>query len=177
MSIGLSNYKISNNLYLGDLAFQNSKEFIETFGVYTAAASAPLSPKENDIWFDTVNGITYRWYVDSTSSQWVEFTGGIAGLLNTLPSTPQGNIVEINLGNTPVRAGSFIINGSGFTTSRPVNVFQSIGPYTGKGDFYDESEMDFLICNAAAISTTQIQVYWQSNTYVSGNFRFCYVLL
>lgn len=177
MTVGSNLKEIPTNLYLGTLAYQNTEDFIDSFGIYTAAAAAPSSPKENDIWFDTVNGITYRWYVDATSSQWVEFTGGIAGLLNTSPNALQGNTIVVNLGSTPVKSGNFIFAGTGFTVGRPVQIFQIPGPYSGKGTLADEAEMDSIILNGIVISSTQIQVYWNSQTYVSGFFNFCYVLV
>ena len=45
----------------------------------TPADTAPASPSENDLWWDSTNGILMVYYNDGTSSQWVSANSGIAG--------------------------------------------------------------------------------------------------
>ena len=45
----------------------------------TPGDTAPGSPSENDLWWDSTNGILMVYYNDGTSSQWVSANSGIAG--------------------------------------------------------------------------------------------------
>jgi hypothetical protein len=45
----------------------------------TPGDTAPASPSENDLWWDSTNGILMVYYNDGTSSQWVSANSGIAG--------------------------------------------------------------------------------------------------
>tara|TARA_Y100000310_G_scaffold262820_1_gene272634 strand:+ start:842 stop:1153 length:312 start_codon:yes stop_codon:yes gene_type:complete len=40
---------------------------------YTEGTSAPLDPIVGDEWYDTSNGILFKYIDDETSTQWVEF--------------------------------------------------------------------------------------------------------
>jgi len=50
----------------------------------TVGDTAPATPKSGDLWFDSVGGQTYLWYVDPNTSQWVS-TNNIGSL--PVPST------------------------------------------------------------------------------------------
>lgn len=39
---------------------------------FTVSATAPTSPENGDAWFDTTSGLTYVYYVDEDSAQWIE---------------------------------------------------------------------------------------------------------
>jgi len=43
-------------------------------GHTTVSATAPSSPVQGDLWFDTVGGGLMIWYDDGTSAQWIEAT-------------------------------------------------------------------------------------------------------
>lgn len=96
------------------------------------------------------------------------------------PQGPQGSSgggsapahVTVDLGGTPRRSGSFAITTSGLTTGAPARVMQAAGPYTDKGSLADEAEMDAITVAAVCESSTVIRCYWNSPTYVKGNFRF-----
>ncbi len=45
----------------------------------TPGDTAPASPSENDLWWDSTNGILMVYYNDGTSAQWVTANSGIAG--------------------------------------------------------------------------------------------------
>lgn len=39
---------------------------------FTVSATAPTSPENGDAWFDTTSGLTYVYYIDEDSAQWIE---------------------------------------------------------------------------------------------------------
>lgn len=99
---------------------------------------------------------------------WVNINSSLNSSLTTF---------EVNLGNTPRKSGSFNITGfSNLGVGQQVYISQASGPYTGKGTLADESEKDGIVANAVVTSATTIKVYWNSNTFVRGNFKFNYYL-
>jgi hypothetical protein len=84
--------------------------------------------------------------------------------------------VEVDLGSSPRRSGSFSITSSGLITNKAVSIQQAVGPYTGKGTLPDETEMDMLIVTGITTSATNIQCYWNCPTFVKGNFKFNYII-
>ena len=84
--------------------------------------------------------------------------------------------VEVDLGSVPRTSGSFSITSVGLTASKAVSIQQAVGPYTGKGTLADETEMDMLIVTGVTTSTTNINCYWNSPTFVKGNFKFNYII-
>lgn len=86
------------------------------------------------------------------------------------------NTVEVNLCSIPKKSGSFIIPGTGLVTGKAVFINQASGPYTGKGTLADEAEMDGLIVKGKVISATEIKCFWNSATFVIGNFKFDYFI-
>lgn len=87
------------------------------------------------------------------------------------------NVVEVDLGSTPRRSGSFQLTTTGLTADQHVVIEQVNGPYTGKGTLADEAEMDQISVTGQAISSTVIQCYWTSPTLVKGSFKFAYTLV
>lgn len=105
-----------------------------------------------------------------TALQMKNYAGGGGG-------SSSFTVVEKDLGTNPRRSGKFTITGlSGLTTSKPVNIFQAVGPYTNKGTLADEAEMDGLIVKAIVTATDTITAYWNSATAVRGNFKFNYLV-
>jgi hypothetical protein len=95
----------------------------------------------------------------------------------TDPAKPVVATFEANLGTKPLRAGHFSITGlSGLTTGKPVLVQKAVGPYTGKGTRQDEAEMDQVSAQGIVISATQIDIYWQSHTFVQAKIKFDYAV-
>lgn len=80
--------------------------------------------------------------------------------------------VEVNLCSVFKKSGSFIIPGIGLEIGKAVFINQASGPYTGKGTMADEAEMDGLIVKGKVISATEIECFWNSATFVIGNFKF-----
>ena len=73
----------------------------------------------------------------------------------------------VNLGTTPRRSGSFVLNASNHNV-----VIQADGPYTGKGTLADEAQMDAIRVTTSQVNSQQIRCNWTSATFVKGNFRF-----
>lgn len=110
----------------------------------------------------------------TTSGYFINFLGQLIG-----PSAGSSTVfvsVEKDLG-TAKTAGSFQITGlSGLSVGKPVLINQAVGPYTGKGNLADEAEMDHVSVSASVTSTSVITAYWNSPTFVSGNFKFNYLI-
>jgi microcystin-dependent protein len=42
-------------------------------GKFTVSETAPVDPDEGDVWFYSVDGTSFIWYVDEDGGQWIEF--------------------------------------------------------------------------------------------------------
>lgn len=88
-------------------------------GAAITSATAPTTPQNGDIWFNTNDGTLYTYYNDGTSSQWVELRSEIAkSQVGLVPIAPTS--VTVGSGTASVAAdgrvtftgcGSFIVNG------------------------------------------------------------------
>jgi hypothetical protein len=71
---------------------------------YQVSATAPTTPQNGDTWFNSTDGVTYMYYVDTDSSQWIEVGGLNADAetsLNdfddvTITSPTDGDILRYN---------------------------------------------------------------------------------
>lgn len=63
---------------------------IPTQTVVFMSATPPPYPDEGNLWWDTIGGNLYVWFIDSTSSQWVIANLGMQGL--TGPAGPMGPV-------------------------------------------------------------------------------------
>lgn len=108
----------------------------------------------------------------TTAGQFLNYLGTV---IDTYSGSIPMSTTEVNIGTKPRSSGTFNITTSGLTSGRPVLVVQASGPYTGKGTLADEAEMDSITVRAKATSTTNIQCYWSSMTYITGNIKFDYV--
>lgn len=86
------------------------------------------------------------------------------------------DVIEVDLGATARRSGSFTIAGTGMTPGAPVQIAKAAGPYTGKGARADEAELDQITATAVVETASLIRVYWQSAGPVRGNFKFSYLI-
>jgi hypothetical protein len=124
------------------------------------------------------------WNADHTAPDIADVTGLQAELdskysaSNPPPASSAAFVeVEKNIGSVPKLAGRFTVTGlSGLTIGKPVIISQAVGPYTGKGTRADEAEMDGLIVKAAVTAADTITAYWNSATFVKGNFKFNYLV-
>lgn len=112
-----------------------------------------------------------------TRALWV-LNAMLVGPIQTTFATVEKNLTMPSaMGPGPRRSGTFSITGlSGLTVGKQVLVTKAIGPYTGKGARADEAEMDQIDAQGTVVSPTQIDVYWQSKTYVQGNHKFNYAV-
>lgn len=44
-------------------------------GSYTVSATVPAEPGDGDVWFDSTDGLSYIYYNDGDTSQWIELSG------------------------------------------------------------------------------------------------------
>lgn len=104
-----------------------------------------------------------------------KFYNGVAN--DTIMGAPQLTTVEIDIGNSPLYSGSFDISGSGFNVGRTVIVNQACGPYTGKGDLPDETEMDLIGVAGYVLDSSTIRCYWTSSQPIASKIKFNYQLI
>lgn len=65
----------------------------------TVSATAPASPADNDLWWDSTNGLLFVWYNDGSSSQWVTVDQGSVGFL------PAGSDTQVQYNDGGTLAG------------------------------------------------------------------------
>lgn len=76
------------------------------------------------------------------------------------------------------RSGHAQITGlAGLTAGKQVLIEQAPGPYTGKGTRTDEAEMDAISATAVVLNAGTIDVYWNSQYRVRGNYKFNYLVM
>jgi len=104
---------------------------------YTASGTAPASPHNGDIWFNTTSNVIYTYTYDTVSSYWLDTEG---------PSVAQANLTTtITVANVITTNGVYWSNGAAFSSG---------GTYTGG---YVAGQATFgsnLIANSAAASTS-----------------------
>lgn len=85
-------------------------------------------------------------------------------------------VLEIDVGSTPKRRGTFTITNAGIAVGKPVAVLLAAGPYTGKGTLADEAQMYPGITFAAVSSAGSALVYWSAplGAAVRGNIKVNY---
>lgn len=83
---------------------------------------------------------------------------------------------EVSLGSKPISSGTFNIAGSGFTVGKNIMINQAPGPYTGKGTYTDEIEMDQISVAGYIVNSSTIKCNWGCNTLVKGNVKFNYIV-
>lgn len=99
--------------------------------------------------------------------------------LSPAPNPYRMQIVEVDIGSTPLYSGSFTIAVSGgLTFGDPVYIQQAVGPYTNKGTSGDEVEMDQVTVTAQATSATLVTAYWQTlDAPITGFVKFQYAVI
>ena len=80
---------------------------------FYVSATAPTAPNNGDGWFNTETAVTAIWYVDGTSSQWVE-AGNSGPTGPTGPTGPQGiaggEVVFSNVSPESANPGDFWVD-------------------------------------------------------------------
>lgn len=60
-------------------------------GSYTVSATVPAEPGDGDVWFDSTDGLSYIYYNDGDTSQWIEIGNQTAGPVGPSgPGLPSG---------------------------------------------------------------------------------------
>lgn len=141
-----------------------------------AERNATIQYRDDGVDIGTKGGIEY---IDFTGAG-VTATNPSAGLLQVDVTSGGGassiTTVEVNLGAIPRLSGTFDITTTGLTADKAVIINQANAPYTDKGTLADEAEMDNLTVTGRTTSTTNIQCFWRSDTFVLGNFKFDYLV-
>jgi hypothetical protein len=85
-------------------------------------------------------------------------------------------VVEVDLGSTGKLGGQFLIRDPQIKSGNVV-ISQAAAIYTGKGNLYDESEMDIVQVNGYVSGLQTITAFWNSRYFVKGNFKFNYQIV
>lgn len=85
---------------------------LDPIPLYTASATPPLTAKANDIWYDTVDDIIFKYIDDGNSSQWVDtntppLNNNVSAIIGTsLSITGEGTVTSgLTVGTLSVNAG------------------------------------------------------------------------
>lgn len=91
----------------------------------------------------------------------------VAALLAAPPGSVSATTVEVDLGSTPVFAGSFTITDAAITSTSKVLCWQAPGPYTDKGAGTDAAAMETVQVIAVEPGTGSALVRWQTPPIVT----------
>ena len=86
---GIQGHLFVGNIYADGFYFSNLSPFVsgsENGATITVSNTAPISPSQGALWFNSNSGELYVYYNDSDSSQWITPVGSIG------PEGIQGNI-------------------------------------------------------------------------------------
>jgi hypothetical protein len=118
--------------------------------------TAPTSPKRGDLWLDSTSGVTYVYYVDANSSQWIDIGGGDSATelnvvdsptinlnYNTTTKVLSADVIEnyvttASLSASPMAAKAWVnFNGTNSTTLSGIRSSYNVSSITrnGNGDY------------------------------------------
>jgi len=102
-------------------------------GSMSSSSSAPSSPNEGDLWYDTAGDVIYAYVNDGTSNYWIDISGeGYYGV-NATTATYSGNISAGNLSTGGTVTASGNITGGNLITSGTLSVGSVSGNLTIDG--------------------------------------------
>jgi hypothetical protein len=90
----------------------------------TTSDTAPTTPSDGDLWYDSTTGKTFVWYEDGSSDQWVEVGAN-------------AQIVIPQHGSSHVRGGSDVIDGDRLTVDYVPTRYTRNSAASGAGDNTD----------------------------------------
>jgi hypothetical protein len=90
----------------------------------TTSDTAPTTPSDGDLWYDSTTGKTFVWYEDGSSDQWVEVGAN-------------AQIVIPQHGSSHVRGGSDVIDGDRLTVDYVPTRYTRNSAASGAGDTTD----------------------------------------
>ena len=91
---------------------------------------APTAANNGDVWFDTTKGISFVYYNDGTSSQWVEMlSSSVPAVTEIMPS---GSVIQTARATAPT--GWLLCQGQAVSRSTYSLLYAAIGTAYGVGD-------------------------------------------
>jgi microcystin-dependent protein len=114
-----------------------AKAAVSTVGI--PSPTAPTPANNGDVWLDTTMGISFMYYNDGTSSQWVEMLSSAVPSVNEI--MPIGSIIQTARLSAPT--GWLLCQGQSVSRTTYLGLFSAIGDTYGAGD----GSTTFLIPN------------------------------
>jgi hypothetical protein len=166
-------YTTTGNTWTWIQYFPNDPETRYLKEAVTTSDTAPVSPSDGDLWYDSVGGRTYVYYDDGAGSQWVD-------------TSPQGSGVSdaISEGNTSAEVidtgsdGRFVVTTEGSERLR-ITSAGNVGIGTSAPGSYNSEADDLVIYNsgdggitiATGSSTGQNKIYFAKGTTGSEQYK------
>lgn len=89
---------------------------------FTVSSTAPANPVTGDAWFDNTEGITYIYYHDGDTGQWVETGNPVLSYMNL------DSLTDVN-SSTAANGQALVYNGSEWI---PGSVESGLHPFFGR---------------------------------------------
>lgn len=103
--------------------------------VFTASATAPVSPNAGDSWFDTTNGVYLIYFNDGNSSQWVESSNSVQS------AVPTGGVMPF--AGTAAPSGYLLCDGSSVSSTTYLALHAVISNTYGGSAYTGASGLNF----------------------------------
>ena len=172
---GIQGNLFVGNVYADGFYFSNLSPFVSGSGngaSITVSNSAPVSPVQGAIWFNSDSGELYVYYTDSNSSQWVTPTGSIGpqGLQGNIGATgatgPAGTIGSTGATGVAGEAGATGVTGNVGATGA-TGITGNVGATGATGPVFTITTSE-----TAPVSPAPGALWWSSNL---GTLFFYYV--
>lgn len=108
----------------------NGTSWVAAGGGVTNSATAPTSPANGDVWFNTTEGTMFVYYSDGTSNQWVEATSPKQSIESY--QIPAGSIMA--WGGSTAPTNWMLADGTAVSRTTYASLFAAIGITYGSGD-------------------------------------------
>jgi len=105
-----------------------AKPSVSTTTIHSSAI--PTTANAGDVWFNTNTGVSFTYYDDGTSKQWVEMVSSSVPAANTI--MPSGTIVQTARATSP--DGWFLCQGQAISRTTYATLYAAIGTSYGSGD-------------------------------------------
>jgi microcystin-dependent protein len=118
----------SNYIWSASTGAWKSKPSVSTVTIHSDVVPATANP--GDVWFNTSNGISFTYFNDGTSKQWVEMLSSAVPAVNTI--MPAGTIVQTARATAPNLW--LFCDGSAVSRTTYQSLYLAIGTTYGSGD-------------------------------------------